>query len=274
MKTINVFIYSYKTKELLNSLSLLIDKESKNNEIKYYVFDQNSLDRKSLFDKIKNVYYRHIPWDDTKGITFYRKHVIFEGGSNYYLELSPDISLIDGWDQVLIESLQEKTILSGRFTKILTIANSKLIIDKKSIEDLSESNFIEMDLIFLRQKDSIILNQLQRLKHSGQDLYASAMYLSRGFKIFSMSSNFYEKNKMPNDLLYYPYSKTHGYNQMLDSLRSLDNRVFEDFHKIKVLDIPKLSYQIDDVLYHNPRTSLDNSVSTKFHSGYSRVQTI
>jgi hypothetical protein len=271
MNNINVFIYSYKRKNLFEDIVSIIENESKANSIRYYLFDQNNIDRRPSFENLPGMVYRHIPWDDTRGIPYYRKHVIFEQNSNYFLELSSDISLVKGWDEILIESLPEKSVISGNSIKKITVEGLFSNLEILETDRLSESNFIDTDLIFLKQKDSVFLNQLQNLKHYGQDLYASAMYLSRGFKIFSMSSNFYTKNKIVDDLLYYPYSKTHGYNKMIDSLSLLDNKQFEDFHSIKISNIKKMPYQIDDVLYHNPRTSIDVSASTKFHSGYSSV---
>lgn len=271
MKTINVFIYSYKIKGLFENLISIINNESKINQINYHVFDQNATDRRLSFEKLPNVFYRHISWDDTHGIPYYRKHVIFETNSNYFLEISPNISLPKGWDDTLINVLPDRSVISGKSIKTISIDNGQLSFIDKFTNNHAESNFIDTNLIFLKQQDSILLNQLQQLKHYGQDLYASILFLSRGIKIFSMQSNFYTIETFNNDLLYYPYSKTHGYNKMIDSIKLIDTKFFESFHGINLSEIKKLPYQIDDVLYYNPTTSLDNPNMPRFHFGYSSV---
>lgn len=274
MKSINVFIYSYKVKDLLENILSIISNESNQNKIIYHVFDQNALDRSFNFNSIKNISYRHISWDDTKGIPFYRKHVLFDQSADYFLELSSNISLDIHWDKLLIESLKENTIISGNYFKNILIKNNKIVFNKKYNDTMLESNFIDTDLIFLKQKESIFLNQLSLLKFYGQELFASILSLNRGIKIFSMNSTFYKIKNINQDIMYYPYSKTHGYNKMIDIINGLNNDQFQKFHGIKVSDIPKLSYQIDDVPYHNAVTSIDQNSSTKFHTGYNRISVL
>lgn len=274
MNSINVFIYSYKVKDLLKNILSIINNESHENKIIYHIFDQNTLDRSYNFKSIKNTFYRHISWDDTKGIPFYRKHVLFDQRADYFLELSPNISLTSEWDNLLIKSLKENTIISGNFFKNISIKNSNLVFNKKYNDVILESNFIDMDLIFLKQKDSIFLNQLNCLKHYGQELFASTLSLNKGIKIFSMNSTFYKIKSVDQDIMYYPYSKTHGYNEMIDIINNLNNDLFESFHKIKVSAIPKLPYQINDVPYSDVRISLDNANTLKFHSGYNKIEVL
>jgi len=274
MKSINVFIYSYKVKDLLENILSIINNESHQNEIMYHIFDQNTLDRSSNFKPIKNTFYRHISWDDTKGIPFYRKHVLFDQKADYFLELSPNISLLSEWDRVLIQSLKENTIISGNCFRNILVKNNSIVFNKKYSDIVLESNFIDTDLIFLKQKESIFLNQLSCLKHYGQELFASILSLNKEMKIFAINSTFYKIKSIDKDIMYYPYSKTHGYNKMIDIINSLNNNQFEKFHGIKVSDIPKLPYQIDDVPYHDALTSIDQNSSTKFHAGYNRIQVL
>lgn len=271
MKSINVFIYSYKVKDLLENILYIINNESHQNKIVYHIFDQNTLDRSSNFSSISNTFYRHIPWDDTRGIPFYRKKVLFNQASEYFLELSPNISLVPEWDIILIKSLKENTIISGNCFKNILVKSNSLVFNKKYNDIILESNFIDTDLIFLKQRDSVFLNQLIFLKHYGQELFASILSLNKEIKIFAMNSTFYKIKNIDQDIVYYPYSKTHGYNKMIDTINGLNNDQFERFHGIKVSDIPKLPYQIDDVPYHDAITSIDKNSSTKFHVGYNRI---
>jgi hypothetical protein len=274
MKAINVFIYGYKTEKLLENVVSFIGQESGTNQIMYHVFDQSNTDKSIMFNKIENVLYRHVPWDDTRGIPYYRKHILFDQTAKYFLELSPNISLSKNWDLLLIDSLLSNTIISGNSFKRIEVRGGSISFDEEKVEGISESNFIDTNLIFLKQADSIFLNQLQHLKKYGQNLFGSIVSMNRGVRILSMSSDFYTVKSDESDILYYPYSKTHGYNRMIDIVSSLNNDEFEKFHGIKVSEIPKLAYQVDDVPYHNARTSIDQNVSTKFHSGYNRIQVV
>ena len=274
MNSINVFIYSYKVKDLLKNILSIINNESHENKIIYHIFDQNTLDRSYNFKSIKNTFYRHISWDDTKGIPYYRKHILFNQTAKYFLELSSSVSLSKNWDSVLIDSLLPNTIISGNYLKNIDISGSSITFNKETIDVMSESNFIDTDLLFLKQSGSIFLNQLQYLKKDGQNLFGSIVSMNRGMNIFSMSSSFYSVKSYDSDILYYPYSKTHGYNKMIDIVNNLNNDRFEKFHGIKVSDIPKLPYQIDDVPYHDAVTSIDQNASTKFHVGYNRIQVL
>jgi hypothetical protein len=274
MNTINVFIYSYKVKSLIENITDIVSKQSNKNKIIYHVFDQSTTDKTVSFKKINNVFYRYISWDDTKGIPYYRKHVLFDQSAKYFLELSPNISLSKNWDSILIESLMPNTIISGNSIKKIEIYKTHINVDEEKIDNISESNFIDMDLLFLKQIDSIFLNQLSILKHSGQNLFASILSVARGIKIFSMNSDFYTISSKDADMLYYPYSKMHGYNKMINIINSFKNDIFESFHGIKVSQIPKMYYQVDDVLYHDARTSIDASASTKFHNGYNSIRVL
>ena len=274
MKTIKVFIYSYKNKNLLEKVIELKNNQSNINKIKYFIYDQSGTDKSNIFNKLDNVFYRYIQWDNTRGIPYYRSQTISQQNSNYFLELSTKISLPKNWDIYLIESLPNNAIISGNSLKKIKVVNQIISYDEEQIDKITESNFIDIDFIFLKEQHAIFLNKLFQLKYYGQDLFASIIYSSIGIKIFSLNSDFYEKTISKDDILYYPYSKTHGYNKMIDNIRSLDNSLFEKFHNIKISDIPKISYQVDDVMYHNPRTSLDNSESPKFHSGYSTVRVV
>lgn len=274
MKAINVFIYGYKTEKLLDNVVSFINQESGKNNIFYYVFDQSNTDKSISFNKLKNVFYRHVSWDDTKGIPYYRKHILFNQTAKYFLELSSNISLSKNWDSLLIDSLLPNTIISGNYLKNINISGSSITFNKETIDVMSESNFIDTDLLFLKQSDSIFLNQLQYLKKDGQNLFGSIISMNRGMNIFSMNSSFYTVKSYDSDILYYPYSKTHGYNKMIDIVNNLNNDRFEKFHGIKVSDIPKLQYQVDDVPYHDAVTSIDQNASTKFHVGYNRIQVL
>ena len=89
-----------------------------------------------------------------------------------------------------------------------------------------------------------------------------------------MPTSAYEQSRQENEDTYVPYSKIHGYNKMLDYLKSKDNKVFEDFHNINLYELTRLPYEIDDVSYLKFKISLENSDIPRFLSGYNGVQII
>lgn len=110
MTSIKVFIYSYKNKNLLENLQDIINKQSSQNDVSYYVYDQNNINRDFLFNKVSaNIIYNHIRWDDIKSITYYRNMALLHyGNCKYYLELNPNISLMNEWDAWLISNIENK----------------------------------------------------------------------------------------------------------------------------------------------------------------------
>ena len=128
-----------------------------------------------------------------------------------------------------------------------------------------------MDLIFTKTIYSLLLINLKILKDVGQEIYSSVMFLKKGIEIFSLPDDFYTILEQYNINTYKPYSKTHGYNKMLNIIKNEDNGLFEDFHNIKLSELNYMPYQNDDVLYTSPRFNIDNSENLKFHKGYNRV---
>lgn len=276
MKTIKVFIYSYKNKNLLDQLQDIINKQSNNFNVVYYIYDQNNVNRDFLFSKIKsNIVYTHINWDDIKSITYHRNMVILNSDpSDFYFEINPNLSLMHDWDLLLTSNIDDKKIISG-------FGMPKLFIDKfyviKRIEEsleIQQSNYIDIDLIFCSQKDAINLIKLKCLKDIGQDLFASIIFINDNYKIYSLPSSFYKKTIQENINTYKAFSYNHGYNNMLKDINKLNNEKFESFHSILIKDIQEIPYQKDDVYYNSYKISLEQMEHPRFLTGYNGVQII
>jgi hypothetical protein len=112
------------------------------------------------------------------------------------------------------------------------------------------------------------------LKDLGQDLLASCLLLSAGYRIYSLPSKAYSQIEQENRDTYVPYSKIHGYNKMLRYIVSKNNKAFEDFHGIQLSKLTKLPYEIDDVEYLSFKISLEELDVPRFLSGYNGVQIV
>jgi hypothetical protein len=274
MTSIKVFIYGYKNKNLLESLQDIINKQSNKNDISYYIYDQNNVNRDFLFKKVRaNIVYNHIRWDDLRSITYYRNMALLHySNAKYYLEINPNISLMNDWDTYLLSNIEDKKIISGFGIPKLSINKSYVIVNREYSDSVKETNYIDTDLMFCLQNDALTLIKLKKLKQIGQDLFASLLFINKGYKVYSLPSNLYYKTIQENENTYKAFSVNHGYNKMLLTIKKENNEQFEHFHGISINDILEIPYQIDDVAYNEYSISLENMDSPRFLSGYSRIQ--
>jgi hypothetical protein len=274
MTSIKVFIYGYKNKNLLESLQDIINKQSNKNDISYYIYDQNNVNRDFLFKKVRaNIVYNHIRWDDLRSITYYRNMALLHySNAKYYLEINPNISLMNEWDAYFLSNIEDKKIISGFGIPKLSINKSYIIENRENSDSIKETNYIDTDLIFCSQIDALTLIKLKNLKQAGQNLLASLLFVNKGYSIYSLPTNLYNKTVQENKNTYKSFSVNHGYNKMLSSIKKEDNKKFEFFHKISINDISQIPYQIDDVCYSEYQISLENMNSPRFLTGYSKVQ--
>lgn len=274
MTSIKVFVYGYKNKNLLENLQDIISKQSNQNGITYYVYDQNNVNRDFLFNKVDaDIVYNHIKWDDMKSITYYRNMALLHySNCKYYLEINPNISLMNDWDTYLLSNIEDKKIISGFGIPKLSINKSYVIVNREYSDSVKETNYIDTDLMFCLQNDALTLIKLKKLKQIGQDLFASLLFINKGYKVYSLPSNLYYKTIQENENTYKAFSVNHGYNKMLLTIKKENNEQFEHFHGISINDILEIPYQIDDVAYNEYSISLENMDSPRFLSGYSRIQ--
>jgi len=274
MTSIKVFIYSYKNKNLLEQVQDIISKQSNNNDITYYVYDQNNVNRDFIFNGIRsNMIYTHIRWDDIRSITYYRNMAILNySNTKYYLEINPNISLMNNWDMFFISNIQDKKIISGFGVPNLSIDKYYVNVQRKESSSIQEVNYIDIDLIFCSQLDAMNLIKLKKLKELGQDLFASIIFINKGYKIYSLPSDMYYKKVQENLNTYRAFSKNHGYNKMISEIKNNNNEIFESFHNILIKDISEIPYQVDDISYHDYRISLEHMDNPRFLTGYNKVQ--
>ena len=274
MSSIKVFIYSYKNKNLLENLQDIINKQSNQNGITYYIYDQNNINRDFLFNKLNaDIVYNHIRWDDIKSITYHRNMALLHySNCKYYLEINPNISLMNEWDIYLTSNIEDKKIISGFGMPKLSINKNHIVVDRQHSDSIKEANYIDTDLIFCSQIDAMTLIKLKKLKENGQDLFASLLFVNKGYSIYSLPTNLYHKKIQENANTYKSFSINHGYNKMLSIIKKENNDKFESFHSISIGDIPEIPYQVDDVSYSDYNISLQDMSAPRFLVGYSKVQ--
>lgn len=271
MQTIKVFIYSYKNKNLIDQVKDLTKKASGNNKIKYYVCDQNNLDREFFFKEVADVVYSFVRWDDYKSITYYRNITIFnKDSSKYFMEIDPNIEMSDNWDDYLLENIKDNVIISGSGSVKISLSDGKIFSEVTENNEISKSNYLNIDLLFCKLKDAMLLNDMHYLKKYGQDLLGSLIYLSKGFEIQSLPSNKYIKRKQENDETYIPYSVFHNYNRLVSTIKNnlYDLDIFKLIHGVDLLDLKYKPYEINDVGYLGYRVNLDELNVPRFLSGY------
>lgn len=274
MNSIKVFIYSYKNKNLLEQLQDIINKQSAESDVIYYIYDQSNVNRDFLFKKVNaNIIYNHIKWDDIRSVTHYRTiALLHHSNSKYYLEINPNVSLMNEWDTYFLSNIEDKKIISGFGVPKLSINKSYVVADRQYSDSIKETNYIDMDLIFCSQLDAMTLIKLKSLKQVGQDLFASLLFINKGYRIYSLSSNLYHKTIQENENTYRAFSITHGYNKMLSVIKKENNERFESFHSIFINDILQIPYQVDDVYYNEYSISLENMDTPRFLMGYNKIQ--
>jgi hypothetical protein len=269
MSQVNVFIYSYKNKDLIDTLTDMIAKESGNNKIHYTVFDQNNSNSTKLFGGFSNITYNHIYWDDWAYKNYYRS-IYLLNKDGYYLEVNDNIRLNDNWDSDLISSIEGKDIISGKGTCKLFIDNCFVRSKHEKSSSMSLTNYVDFDLFFTNIYNCGTLLNLKNIKVAGKELYASVLYSLNKKSIYSMPENFYSILKI-DETDYVPFSKYHGYNKMINKIKSLDLNEFENFHGISIKDITEMPYQVDDVSFIKYTANIYNN-KARFHEPYSKME--
>lgn len=261
MSKILVHLYSYKEKNLVDFIDVLRSKSSKNNEIDFYVSDQNNLTRLKYFIG-KDIFYSVIWWDELISPVFHHAKCISDNankGYDYVLLLDREISIPQNWDQYLIDNLPNNSVLSGIGNMSLTIKNN-FYIDKTQIDTdkVSNTSFINHSLIFGTYQDLAKIEWPVQLKHYGVDEYISIDLLNKDIKIFSLPSSIFSFISPALDQRgYVPFSLNHNYNDVLDiilnnkseKIKYQDPKIFIENNQINKEKLYKLPFDFNDIEY-------------------------
>ena len=271
---IDCVIYSYKNKNLPLVVQSLL--HSTSNNIFITVFDQNPIDRKSLFDKLEKVSqvsYNHIVWDSIDSPCEKKGDVLNSSNAKYFLIISDDIVMEKGWDEKCISFLaNKKAILSGS-GKVVINQKDKFSFYQNRLfsETFLENGFIDRNFIFGNTKAMQSGQYPFKMKYYGEEESYSINLYKSNTAIFSAPSDLYSDlglRTIENN--YTPYSKEHNYNIFISDLKSVSEH-FLNMHNIDKNSVHKIPYQTNDVEYDPSRLDFQDVDARKFIENVNKI---
>lgn len=265
--TIDAVVYSYKNKYLKEVVDNLI--ASTSNNIHIYVYDQHPLDRKEMFDSTQ-VSYNHIFWDYLNSPCEYKSKTIHESASDYFLVLSDDILLKEGWDQDLIDFIKDdKAIVSGIGKQYFKNRDLFTIIsESEGSDEFIPSNIISKNLIFSKTSTLKPVNYPIYVKYLGEDELLSFRCFEKGYTVYNAPSSLGSDLKQRTlENKYKTFSIEHKYGKVLDIIT--DN--FWKYIGLEKCPILPLPYTNDDVLYNPNSLKINDIDSRKFISNVKSI---
>lgn len=259
MTRIDALVYSYKNK----NLKLVVDALLNNTKSDIYinVFDQNPIDRTSLF-KDQRIDYEYIFWDKIYSPSEKKGDTINRSTADYILEISDDCLLSDGWDIEMIKLVESKNCVVSGNSNIKLVKNGPFFFS--TTEETSGqsilTNYIDKDFTFTKNKIWKSIQYPYFLKYNGEAELLSLNFFRAGYDIYSAPVQTYTNlNLKTFDRLYVPFSKDHNYNMVVDIINdeSIDEtnntprtkKDFFRFHGIDDFKIKRLPYSTNDVQY-------------------------
>jgi hypothetical protein len=274
---IDVIIYSYKGKLVKDVIGSLIANSSGKRKINVVLMDQHPLVREKLFADFPNLYYNHIFWDLQISPLFYKNDAVNYSKAEYILILGDNVLLNKDWDEQLIDFVDKTNcVVSGN--KKVSIYQDSLFYLEKSLTDsesFSVTNFIDRDFIFFQRDKFKKFDYPTYLKYNGEEEALSLSIFASGTDIYCAPSQTLTKvGKSTIEELYVPFSINHNYNEVVELLHNGSNifndgsswsrsvKDFSDFHKVDFLNINRLPFPTNDVLY-DPANMNFNSVDAR-----------
>jgi hypothetical protein len=284
LDSINVVMYSYKSKNAIETLQNLMKKRSGKIFIFIHWHDQNGIDRSKLLINLVNNHdncngaYVPISWDNIDGAVLYKDlRLKATMGGKYHMTITPGVVLEQDWDLKLINFVENKNIIVSGNQKINILNKNLFFIDKKyiKINDFELTNYIDKNFIFgnVSLMKSALLGNYNFpgwLKYYGEEEILSLQYFNNNIDIYAAPENLIKINRYSTleDFNYYvPFSKYHNYNEVIRLFKqyqngiigALDPKVINNFNKyhnfifgnLEYLPFPTndVSYQITDSKY-------------------------
>jgi hypothetical protein len=269
MASIGVCIYGYKSKSLIDVASNAIKKQSGNNDIKFYLVDQHQLNREN---KIDNVDYDHIFWDNIKNPNEYKNKILVSSREDYFIQMGDGVYLNTNWDENLL-SLHKNiptSIISGNSLISLFIDNYKIKNNKEYSSQLALTNFINRNFIFSKTTvlRKIMFSKL--LKYNGEEEEFSCKAFNNNIEIYCLPTEFYlDETKDLNYSSYVPFSLNHGYRYMVKLLK--ENTKFVEFHNIDINKLKDIPFSTDDVIYDLNKSLYNKVQGEKFYDTFREI---
>ena len=265
---INIFIYSYKNKNLLDSINSLINLSSKNFYLKFFIFDQSNVSKEKDYYSYHNITYRFIKWDDFMGIPYYRNQML-NNECDYYLEINDQITLTENWDQELVNflKLNSNTVISGKGNLSLTLNDFVIKKEEKHSDNFCLNNWIDTNFLFLQQNNIKFLLSLDIFKYYGQDIFLLTTLMKNNIAIYSCPSNLYSIKKTNNlEDSYSMIDLYYNYNNAIKYLKQNRNQLkaFEINKNINITDFCYLPFDNTGVQYSSVVSDLDQKTNKYF----------
>lgn len=268
---IMIVIHSYKNKKLLEYVNYILNSAKNKSSIKIKLYDQVNVSRVESFKNIENLEYNHVRWDDYRGPNHYRGRALQEA-SKFVLFLSDHIWLSEGWDVSLVDTVSENSVISMSGKEDISWDSFFINVDRESSDIVTKSFFVNVDMLFMPQRFARLVTESSQFKVSGLSEAVSVKLFKNGIDIVSMPTGFFEVSRHLTDTDYCPYSKTHNYSKLYDTLLSEPGKLFCNSLGIDTSKIKRYPYEINDPEYFDATSSLDEMPSgSKFNSIHQRI---
>lgn len=255
MEQINLFIYSYKNKNLPRVVESIFKNTSSNFHLT--IKDQHPIDRKNLFadDRIT---YLHEFWDHLYSPLLFKKEFAHKSTLDYYGIISDDILLSKDWDEVAISLCTDKQIVSGMGSYKIDQSDKFLIQTKRTPGPSSISNLVDRNFVFGKRQVMHDHEYSDYLKYDGEGVAESLAFFLEGISIATLPENTYQHIGFNSlEETYVPFSRQHGYNRLVKILkkefllRPFPNTVegFVDLHGINLDQLLEFPHAYEDVEY-------------------------
>lgn len=298
--SINVVMYSYKSKNAIDTLRDLMTKRSMKVFIFIHWHDQNALDRSKLLEDLVNSQdlcngdYFPIHWDNNEGAVNYRNDRLkWTFGGKYHLTITPGTVLEKDWDIKLINAVKDKRIVISGNKKIKLDSSKRFLVNKtfENISDYTTTNYIDKNFIFgnvVMMKASNLGGYLFPgwLKYYGDEEVLSLQYFRDNIQIVAAPETILrtaDYSTLEDFNYYVPFSKYHNYNKALQLFKDgensivgrIDKETIQRFYDSIGFDFSTLSYlpfPHNDVDYKVATTSYDKLGGRRFIKPVHKVE--
>jgi glycosyltransferase involved in cell wall biosynthesis len=219
MRKLSILLYSYKGKNLKQSVRSIIDNTDSDFEI--VVIDQNSLNRIDSFAYDDRITYRHVPWDHQYGLGYFHNEFLQSVQAEYVLLLSDEATLSKGWDTALIDYAADRDIVFSGNGQVSISYKDLFSFDvaTNTSDSFEITGWVSRHSLFGRLE---LMNRIEypiSLKYYGYSELCSLEFFRHGIEVCCIPKSLYTDLGTRNLEKYYsPFSLEHNYNLMVDEL--------------------------------------------------------
>jgi hypothetical protein len=273
MSTIDVFVYGFKSKGLPESVKTLIENQSGNNKVSVYVYDQTNLRRD---DKFNNVAYIHLHWDEMVSKFKYLEERLYKSSADYFMYIDGEVYLEKNWDMELVLGHGGRDIvISGNHALEFDSSEHKFYTKYKTnkINTTTETNWVKKELVFMSTHRFKSMPSISLLKHNGIEEVYSLFCALNNVKVYALATDWYRAFGSIFDNDFIPFSPNSNYNMVIDTLKSIPNKLFPIPVEVSRLSnlvgydfnmLSRLPFERNDIDY-DPVMNLDSMSSERFH---------